>query len=74
MEKSNPEDQIEREAIGLEFSTSMNSRNIWNNRRGGVRINQNSIMKTIEDNDLKGLDIKPPEVGEIVTDSESDEE
>ena len=73
MEKSK-EDGVEREAIGVEFSTSMNSRNSSNNRRGGVRINQDSIMKTIEEGDLKGLDIKPPEVGEIVTDSESDDE
>jgi hypothetical protein len=74
METSKVDTKLEREAIGKEFTHSMESRNHENDRRGGIRINQDEIMRGIEAGNLKGLDIEPPQVDEIVTDSESDDE
>lgn len=67
-------DAIEREAVGFEFIHSMEVRNHANNRRGAIRINKNDILRTMETGHLKGLDISPPEVDEIVTDSESEDD
>eukprot|EP00343_Euplotes_focardii_P005141 CAMPEP_0205810714 /NCGR_PEP_ID=MMETSP0205-20121125/14879_1 /ASSEMBLY_ACC=CAM_ASM_000278 /TAXON_ID=36767 /ORGANISM="Euplotes focardii, Strain TN1" /LENGTH=52 /DNA_ID=CAMNT_0053089091 /DNA_START=78 /DNA_END=236 /DNA_ORIENTATION=+ len=45
-----------------------------NARRGGIRINQADLFKTIEESNFRGLEITPKHVDEIMTDSESDEE
>ena len=72
MEDQKVDDRIEREAVGKEFTHSMEVRNHENNRRGGIRINQTDLTKAMAAGDLKGLDIEPKQVDEIVTDSDSD--
>ena len=72
METTQVSDKIEREAVGVEFSHSMGIRDQENARRGGIRINQDDLFKTIENSNLTGLDITPKQVDEIVTDSDSD--
>ena len=74
MEINKIDERIEREAIGTEFSTSMRQRNNVNHRRGGIIIDQASIIYTMEHNSFKGLDIEPPMNDEIVTDSESEDD
>lgn len=74
MDSNKSIEQIEREVIGTEFVHSMEVRNHENSRRGAIRINQADLLKAMENSDAKGMDISPKSCGEIVTDSESDED
>ena len=74
MEINKIDERIEREAIGAEFSASIRLRNNSNHRRGGVIIDQASIISSIEHNEFKGLDIELPMFDEITTDSESEDD
>ena len=73
MEKVKADGKIECQAVGVEFTNSMDNRNKENSRRGAVRINQLDLLNTIETSNLEGLSITPQNDDEIVTDSEDDE-
>lgn len=74
MESKKFDDRVEREAVGNEFAHSMEWRNHENNRRGGIRINKDDLLKTMENGNFQGIDLEPPQINYIVTDSESDDE